>query len=307
MAEHEYFTDPAAKQSQTTGDLISACTERDEFDGLDMVSVSDASKLLSKSRKTLRREMQRSKKRSIPIEADVTLQSGQDQKPCFRDQETQKRAILVEADVSLSSHDQNRCVRDQGTQCDIGSNAAVEHLRKALNSEKLKSLVLRGKIADLRRRMGLPSESSGSEACEDNGSSPECSHSVEDPFENELSRDNVVYDTEEASTFIETLEIGDIAMISGLNSEKGKDLNGRYGRLTTYDHDKDRYGVRLQDGSVLSIKRDNLKVGMKRQAVTQEDEELVLGLRPTPESVRKLPYKERMQAIYGKSVMQDPI
>ena len=84
-----------------------------------------------------------------------------------------------------------------------------------------------------------------------------------------------------------------------MQSERGKELNGRYGKLEKFDVATSRFGVKLADGSVVAIRATNLEMGMKSAEMSEGDEEMLLGLQPTPDHVRKLPFTGRMQALYG--------
>ena len=90
-----------------------------------------------------------------------------------------------------------------------------------------------------------------------------------------------------------------MACITGLRSERGQELNGRYAKLEKFDALTSRFGVRLADGSIVAVKAANLEMGMKSEEMSDEDEQLLLGLHPTPEHIRALPYTERMKALYG--------
>ena len=97
----------------------------------------------------------------------------------------------------------------------------------------------------------------------------------------------------------ENVEVGDIAEIVGLTSEKGKLANGYYGKVLSSDASKQRFGILLEDGRSFLVRPENLRMGMKEDELSTDDERLLLGLRPAAEDVRALPFQERVQAIYG--------
>ena len=69
--------------------------------------------------------------------------------------------------------------------------------------------------------------------------------------------------------------------------------------MVSYDASSKRFGIHLEDGRSFLVRTDNLLMGMKEDELSAEDERLLLGLQPAAEDVRVLPFRERVQAIYG--------
>ena len=76
-------------------------------------------------------------------------------------------------------------------------------------------------------------------------------------------------------------------------------MNERYGKVLSFDPTNGRFRLRLQDGTNVRVLKENLEMGMKQEEMSEEDEQLLLGLKPTSQEIRSLPWRERMQATYG--------
>ena len=186
-------------------------------------------------------------------------------------------------------------------------------LRKAhasLAKERLKHIAAKGKLSDVRRRMGWQSDDSSHDSDSCNPSARSETESDDDDeddgfFDQDESGSDMLNGgnhgskaSDECSSLDGYVEIGDVACIIGLQSEIGRQFHDRYGKVISYDAPKDRFGVRLQCGRVLSVLSGNLEMGMKAEELSDEDEQLLLGLTPTSEEIRALPYIERMKALH---------
>ena len=74
---------------------------------------------------------------------------------------------------------------------------------------------------------------------------------------------------------------------------------GYYGTIVSYDAVKQLFGIRLEDGRSLLARHENHRMGMKEEELSSEDERLLLGVRPVAEEARQLPFRDRVQAVYG--------
>jgi len=72
--------------------------------------------------------------------------------------------------------------------------------------------------------------------------------------------------------------------------------------VISYDPANGRFGIRLIDNRTVAIRAENLVVGMQGDEISDEDENLLLGLQPTAEEIQKLPYLERMRALDSDKV-----
>jgi ankyrin repeat protein len=69
----------------------------------------------------------------------------------------------------------------------------------------------------------------------------------------QLIQQHISHDTKSG-----TMEIGSLALIHGLESTKGRDLNGMHGIVTSYIVDSGRYAITV-DGATVNVKPANLK------------------------------------------------
>ena len=75
-------------------------------------------------------------------------------------------------------------------------------------------------------------------------------------------------------------------------------MNERYGKVVNHNAVHARFGVRLEDGSTVAFRKENLEMGMKKEELSDEDEHMLLSLRSSPEKIRNLPFQERMAILY---------
>ena len=234
---------------------------------------SETSTIMSKSRSTLRRELQR------------------------------KKQLVVSAQRETSEPK----AKDAAVQCDIMTEDAMIKLQNQLTKDRLRLVIAKGKLASMRRKMGTRSDcssisdASSAEDADGFQSSKEEEPEENDDYEEEWPESEARPSTADAESesLDDNLEVGDVACICGLTSERGRALNELYGKLENYNAETDRFGVRLKCGLLVAIKSDNLEIGVKKEKLSDEDEQSLMGLVPTPETVRMLPYMERMKALYG--------
>lgn len=235
-----------------------------EEKALDRDDISETSTVLAKSRSTLRRALQR------------------------------ERAASGRTNIEPKS-------KDAAVHCDLINSTAVTNLQAKLNRERLKLVAMKGKLASARRAFGLHSDSDHSSDSDmssqaDFGDSDQKTNSAEEHTGDEQP------DSDEDSSLNNNIEIGDVAQITGLVSDTGVQLNERYGKVISYDPANGRFGIRLIDNRTVAIRAENLAVGMKGDELSDEDENLLLGLQPTAEEIQKLPYLERMRALDSDKV-----
>ena len=191
--------------------------------------------------------------------------------------------------------------KDAEVQCELISTHSAAKLQKQLQAAKLQLIAVKGDLASARRAAGMRSSSSNNS---DSNSSSQTHGSVaaetdEDKGE-EAKEDEQEQETDmEESSLDDTVEVGDVAEIVNLQTDAGKQLNGRYGKVVSYHSATGRFGVQLKDGRNVAIRAENLSMGMKEEELSEEDEKMLLSLEPAPEELRCLPHVDRMAALYG--------
>ena len=249
---------PSEMPHSITGSCEVSCIFQKDADSHSVTS--EASTLISKSKKTLRRE-----------------------------QERQKRQMLGGARPEPKT-------KDAEVQCELLNSDSFQKMQERLARAKLKLVAMKGDLAAARRNSGF-SSSSHIDSCVESGSS----HSAELEGEDGKDSANSAHEQggKEDSSLDDNVEVGDVAMITGLESEKGKLLNGRYGKVVNFDATTSRFGVRIRDGTSVAVRKHNLEMGMKQEELSDEDEQLLLSLEPTTEELKSMPFERRIASIYG--------
>ena len=216
-----------------------------------------------------------------------------------------------------------KVMQDAAIQCDLEAPTVtdtakrkVQKLRKKLNESRLQVVALKWEVASFRRMLGEQSDedwwgcnsASSSSISSADGSREDDSRLEEETaasidgegceMDREGSQDASVAERQEVQdderSLDDNIEVGDIAMVTGLTSEKGEGLNGYYGTVVAYNAQTKRFGIRIK-GETVALKVENLEMGMKKEEMSDEDETLLLGLRPAAKEVRELPFLERIK------------
>eukprot|EP00929_Paragymnodinium_shiwhaense_P113166 TRINITY_DN81422_c0_g1_i1.p1 TRINITY_DN81422_c0_g1~~TRINITY_DN81422_c0_g1_i1.p1 ORF type:complete len:319 (-),score=57.39 TRINITY_DN81422_c0_g1_i1:22-978(-) len=260
-----------------------SCTrDLNEDDG---ESVLSASTLGLGSTRTARRARQ---KRQMKKQADKL--EGKSQTRHAETPRTGSRALDIDAKS-----------KEIGVQCSLGSEAAelmrlqkkCAELRRKLNEARLKTLVERGKLNSMMRIIGAGSDLDSDEAAESSSSDGYVSGDAPTDEKDE-QYSNGGDSGCSSSSLPADIGMGDMVLISGLQSARGSQLNGYYGKVISVDGV--RVGVHVR-GQNLSLKPENMELAMKEEEMSSEDERLFESLAPLPDHIKELPYVERMRAL----------
>jgi len=174
----------------------------------------------------------------------------------------------------------------------------IRYLEEQRNNDKLRIVGLHGRLREMRRRNGLDSSASSSDISvsgagtdKESGSGWNGTDDIDDSEAQVTGQEGLP-----SPSLHDVAEVGDVALIQGLQSAEGAKLNGHYGKVRDWNSSSGRFAVLVQGRSV-AIQAVNLQVGMKKDELTDADEAPLLSMTPTPQEVRELPWIEQMRAL----------
>ena len=292
--------------------MVAGYKNADVGDSSDVVSVCTVSTLQGGSSRTGRRSHQRRRQKQTRASDDAPV----------------KQLLSGSHSEVAGCADSGRTVVHTGVQCDLLVRNEIEQLeetnqrlRMKLNEVRLKLVATRGDLVSLKRLQGGHSDDEWEKFASEGGFTDSESDDPATSIQHDSDGKTVIEEKQEdseaesgseqslhrrnfgdqdddsnGSELPSNVEIGDVVEIVDLTSDKGQAINGFYGKVIKWDAATGRFGVSVA-GHVYALRPESLVMGMKKDEMSDTDEELLLGLTPTSSGIRSLPWHERMQRL----------